>query len=86
MSDTTTTKPRRHKPPRLEYGCYFAVIFLISLPISLLRSVARTLVETVRPRAEQAVREGRARERAAYGFISRAWSEARTVTQLIFSA
>ncbi|MEL6977496.1 MAG: cytochrome PufQ [Pseudomonadota bacterium] len=66
------TPKARRRASKLEYGCYFAVIFLFSLPVALVR----TLAGSSEPRADG----------AGAGVIGRAWSEARTVTPMIFSA
>ena len=65
---------RRRNRSSLEYGVYFAVIFLVSLPLSLVKWVF----------APQAAEAPHGAPRA--GFIGQAWSEARLVTEMIFSA
>lgn len=76
MSDQTTDigiiAPRRASPAaeRREFYAYFAVIFLATLPLALL-----TWALTALRRLELPER----------GPVSRAWSQARVITPMIFS-
>lgn len=58
-------------PPRREFVAYFAIIFLATLPLSLLTWIL------------SAARTGRLPERDP---LSSAWSQARIITPMIFSA
>ncbi|MEM6669256.1 MAG: cytochrome PufQ [Pseudomonadota bacterium] len=71
--DTAATPRRsRQKRGQFEYGVYFAIIFLIALPISLVRCLASLVwKDPHKPRRD---------------FISCAWREAQIVTPMIFSA
>ena len=60
-----------HRPPRTEFLVYFGIIFLATLPLALL-----TL-------GLHALRQGRIPEK---GPVARAWSQARIITPMIFSA
>ena len=62
---------RSHKPPRTEFYVYFAIIFAATLPLAVLTW------------ALSAVKAGGMPER---GPIARAWSQARIITPMIFSA
>ena len=75
MSANNSARRRRGRPG-WEYAVYFAVIFLVSLPLSLVKSIFAPAAATAAPLG------GAAR----FGFVGRAWSEARLVTQMIFSA
>jgi hypothetical protein len=74
MSDHTANgvAPSRTRGPSFEYRIYFAVIFLISLPLCL---VTCTL-GLVRPENEE----------VGKNFVSRAWRRAAIITPMIFSA
>lgn len=78
MAPVTTTgaaetmrKTLRHAPPRREFYAYFAIIFLATLPLAFLTWVLL------------AARQMRMPER---GPIARAWSQARVITPMIFTA
>ncbi|SER85071.1 PufQ cytochrome subunit [Tranquillimonas rosea] len=77
MTDMTTDTPMmpaaraRRAAPRTEFAVYFAVIFLATLPLA-----ALTWGLT-------ALRQLRLPER---GPVARAWSQARIITPMIFSA
>jgi hypothetical protein len=62
---------RCHKPPRREFYAYFAIIFLATLPLAF---VTWTL---------SAARQMRLPEKDP---VSKAWSQARIITPMIFSA
>lgn len=70
-AQTTTESVRSHKPPRTEFYIYFAVIFLATLPLSCLT---------------WALSGARQMRVPAKGPIARAWSQARIITPMIFSA
>ena len=74
MTDHTadTLSPVRSKGPTIEYRIYFAVIFLISLPMCLVTCT----FGLVRPENEESGRN----------FVSRAWRRATIITPMIFSA
>ena len=67
----TTVQPRSHKPPRTEFYVYFALIFTATLPLSCLTW------------ALSAARQMRLPQK---GPIARAWSQARIITPMIFTA
>ncbi len=77
MTDQTTdglmeAPPRaHHKPPRTEFLVYFAIIFLATLPLACLTWALKALRQLAWP------------ER---GPVARAWSQARIITPMIFSA
>ena len=74
MTDQTSDIPvaaRAHKPPRTEFYVYFAIIFLATLPLACLTW------------ALAAARSGSLTDK---GPIGRAWSQARIITPMIFSA
>ena len=76
MTDQATDLPlfrpsRRAGPPRAEFAAYFAIIFLATLPLALLTW------------ALTAVRQLRMPDR---GPVARAWSQARIITPMIFTA
>jgi hypothetical protein len=72
MTDYTSNAPvTRHKPPRTEFAIYFAIIFAATLPLAFLTW------------ALAAIRSGSMTDR---GPIKRAWSQARIITPMIFSA
>jgi len=73
MADATSNTPisTRSKPPRAEFTAYFAIIFVAALPLAL---IAWALA---------AVRGGSITNK---GPIARAWSQARIITPMIFSA
>ena len=73
MADVTSNTPvvRSAKPPRTEFGIYFAIIFVAALPLA---TIAWALA---------AVRGGAMTNK---GPVSRAWSQARIITPMIFSA
>lgn len=61
----------RHAPPRREFYAYFAIIFLAALPLATLT---------------WALAAGRQMKLPARGPVARAWSQARVITPMIFSA
>ncbi len=73
MADQTTDIPmqRTTKPPKAEFYTYFGIIFIATLPLSTLTW------------ALAAVKGGRL---PAKGPVARAWSQARIITPMIFSA
>ncbi len=74
MTDATTQTPtqtRSHKPPRTEFMVYFAIIFVATLPLACLTW------------ALAAIKSGSLTEK---GPVARAWSQARIITPMIFSA
>ena len=76
MTDQATDLPlfrpsRRSGPPRAEFAAYFAIIFLATLPLALLTW------------ALTAARQLRMPDR---GPVARAWSQARIITPMIFTA
>ncbi len=76
MSDMTNTgafgvPERRAAAPRTEFAIYFAIIFAATVPLACL-TWGLTLL-----------RSGRLPER---GPVARAWSQARIITPMIFSA
>ncbi|MBD0864177.1 MAG: protein pufQ [Rhodobacteraceae bacterium] len=73
MTDFTSdmAPPRSHKPPRVEFMVYFAIIFLAALPLACLTWVlAATKNESLTDK----------------GPIGCAMSQARIITPMIFSA
>ncbi len=74
MTDHTANGPAplRAKGPTIEYRIYFAVIFLISLPLCLVTCT----FGLVRPDNEE----------CGQNFVSRAWRRAAIITPMIFSA
>ncbi len=73
MADQTTDVPvvRVGKPPRTEFYVYFAIIFAATLPLATLTW------------ALAAVKRRRIPDK---GPVARAWSQARIITPMIFSA
>ncbi|MFY0693093.1 MAG: protein pufQ [Paracoccaceae bacterium] len=74
MSDQTSNggmEARVHKAPRTEFYVYFAIIFVAALPLAFLAWVLSML------------KHGNLSNR---GPIARAWSQARIITPMIFSA
>ncbi len=74
MTDQTSdihVVARAHKPPRTEFHVYFAIIFLATLPLACLTW------------ALSAVKSGSLTDK---GPVARAWSQARIITPMIFSA
>ncbi len=73
MADQTTDVPliRTGRPPRTEFCVYFAIIFLATLPLAALTW------------ALAALKGGRLPEK---GPVARAWTQARIITPMIFSA
>ena len=72
MSDyTSDIHVARHKPPRTEFMIYFGIIFLATLPLSCLTWALAAM------KAGNMTRKGP---------IKRAWSQARIITPMIFSA
>ncbi|MEY3004960.1 MAG: hypothetical protein RLZZ491_2136 [Pseudomonadota bacterium] len=72
MTDFTSDHPvARHKPPKAEFMVYFAIIFAATLPLATLTW------------ALAAIRTGSLTDK---GPIKRAWSQARIITPMIFSA
>jgi hypothetical protein len=75
MSDQTSNTPhlaRHSKAPTAEYWFYFGVILMATLPIA----AAGFLIALVTCD----------REAARKGILHKAWSQAQTLTSLIFSA
>ncbi|MBF9029309.1 protein pufQ [Rhodobacterales bacterium HKCCE3408] len=72
MADVTSNTPiaSRSRPPRAEYSVYFVIIFLAALPLA---TLAFGLA---------ALRGGNIDK----GPVARAWSQARIITPMIFSA
>jgi len=77
MTDQTSSGPmlhtdrHAHRSPRTEFCVYFGIIFLATLPLAVLTWVLH------------AVKQGRIPEK---GPVARAWSQARIITPMIFSA
>jgi hypothetical protein len=74
MTDITSNTPesvRSHKPPRTEFMVYFAVIFMATLPLATLTWALRALRSLALPEK---------------GPVARAWTQARIITPMIFSA
>jgi hypothetical protein len=74
MTDFTSDAPvvhRAHRPPRAEFYAYFTVIFLAALPLAFLAW------------ALAALRQGTLTHK---GPVARAWTQARIITPMIFSA
>lgn len=72
MADVTSNTPvARPRPPRTEFMIYFAIIFVAALPLAL---IAWALAMLDRDR------------RNDKGPLARAWSQARIITPMIFSA
>lgn len=72
MTDYTSNTPvARHKSPRTEFMIYFAIIFLAALPLAMLTW------------ALGALRSGTIPDK---GPVARAWTQARIITPMIFSA
>ncbi|MEX5727612.1 hypothetical protein Ga0609869_000965 [Rhodovulum iodosum] len=73
MTDQTSDMHmvRTHRAPRAEFTVYFAIIFLAALPLAV---IAWALA---------LVKQG---DLNTKGPISRAWSQARIITPMIFSA
>jgi hypothetical protein len=73
MTDYTSNAPveRAHKAPRTEFYVYFAIIFVAALPLAALA---------------WALGAARRRSFAGKGPVARAWSQARIITPMIFSA
>ncbi len=60
-----------HRPPRTEFLVYFGIIFLATLPLAVLTWTLH------------AIKSGGLPEK---GPVARAWSQARIITPMIFSA
>ncbi|WP_425092417.1 cytochrome PufQ [Tropicimonas sp. S265A] len=73
MTDQTTDAPvvRSHKPPKAEFYTYFGIIFVAAVPVAALSW------------ALASVKAGRFQKK---GPIARAWTQARIITPMIFSA
>jgi hypothetical protein len=76
MTDQTSdivvhAEARAHKPPRTEFLVYFGIIFLATLPLAVLTW------------GLHAIRQGGLPEK---GPMARAWTQARIITPMIFSA
>lgn len=74
MADYTVNAPlhaRRSGAPKTEFAVYFAIIFLATLPLATLTW------------ALSALRQGSFTDK---GPMARAWSQARIITPMIFSA
>lgn len=64
-------RPATHRRPKTEFMVYFAIIFLATLPLACLTWALR------------AIKQGGLPEK---GPVARAWSQARIITPMIFSA
>jgi len=62
---------RSHKPPRTEFYVYFAIIFLATIPLAFISWVLQAL---------------KSRSLTDRGPVARAWTQARIITPMIFSA
>jgi len=73
MTDYTSNAPmeRTAKPPRTEFYVYFSIIFVAALPLATISWGLSSL---------------RQREMSRKGPVKRAWSQARIITPMIFSA
>lgn len=73
MSAFTTDTPGAHfsKPPRTEFCVYFAIIFLAALPLAAVQWAFGLVWPGNRPNR---------------GMIARAWTHAREIAPMIFSA
>ena len=74
MTDLTSNTPvsvRSRKTPKTEFMVYFAVIFLATLPLSTLTWALQAARQMALPQK---------------GPVARAWSQARIITPMIFSA
>lgn len=73
MADVTSNTPvtRTARPPRTEFMIYFGIIFVAALPLA---TIAWVLA---------AMRGGAMTNK---GPVARAWSQARIITPMIFSA
>ena len=78
MTDQTTDAPMMeaqarspHRRPTTEFYVYFAIIFLATLPLACLTWALAAL---------------RSRSLTDKGPVARAWSQARIITPMIFSA
>ena len=72
MTDYASNTPvTRSKPPKTEFMVYFGIIFVATLPLACLTW------------ALAAIKAGNLTEK---GPIKRAWSQARIITPMIFSA
>ncbi|MEM7507311.1 MAG: cytochrome PufQ [Pseudomonadota bacterium] len=74
MTDHATNgfTPARTRAPSFEYRCYFAIIFLVTLPWAFIGWA----LGLAHPGGEDAGR----------GFIARAWHQASVITPMIFAA
>ena len=73
MADISSNTPitSRSKSPRAEFTVYFAIIFLAALPLALIAWVLAAF---------------KGGEMTNKGPVARAWSQARIITPMIFSA
>ncbi|QBF34165.1 cytochrome PufQ [Thalassococcus sp. S3] len=71
MTSNTPVEARSHKPPKTEFMVYFAIIFVATLPLATLTW------------ALAAIKSGSFTEK---GPVARAWSQARIITPMIFTA
>jgi hypothetical protein len=71
MVDVHAASSRAHKPPRTEFYVYFTIIFLATIPLALISWALQAL---------------RSRSLTDRGPVARAWSQARIITPMIFSA
>jgi len=72
MTDFTSNHTvARHKPPKTEFMIYFGIIFLATLPLATITW------------ALAAIRSASLTDK---GPVKRAWSQARIITPMIFSA
>ncbi|MES2844112.1 MAG: cytochrome PufQ [Pseudomonadota bacterium] len=74
MSDHTANGAGHHqghpaRAPRIEFYAYFAIIFLVAIPLSLVAWVFQTITDRRLP---------------AMGPLARAWREAGAITPAIF--
>ena len=63
--------PRLHRQPKAEFYTYFAIIFIAALPVAFLSW------------ALASIRQGTVKTK---GPVARAWTQARIITPMIFSA
>lgn len=74
MTDQTTNghvQHRAHKTPKAEFYTYFAIIFAAAIPVAMLSWVLAS------------IKSGSFQTK---GPIARAWTQARIITPMIFSA
>ncbi|SIO50355.1 PufQ cytochrome subunit [Rhodovulum sp. ES.010] len=73
MTDQTSDVhvARAHRPPKVEFMVYFTIIFLAALPLAFVATLLAV------------VKRGDLKTK---GPVARAWSQARIITPMIFSA